>query len=88
LPLSSARSQEILGNDSVTFPLRLIDPRRSDDPLPDDKQSQAFQFLLRPNRRFEFHERRQLFIRVRNETLSVVAGRIGHPDRSPVGINR
>jgi hypothetical protein len=28
-----------------------------------------------PNRRFQFHKRRQLFIRVHNETLSVVAVR-------------
>jgi hypothetical protein len=28
------------------------------------------------------------FIHVHNETLSVVAGRVCNPDRSPVGINR
>jgi len=40
------------------------------------------------SRRFEFQKRRQLFIRVHNESLSVVAMRICNPDRSPVGINR
>jgi hypothetical protein len=29
-----------------------------------------------PNRRFKFHKRYQLFIRVHNETLSVVAVRV------------
>ena len=37
---------------------------------------------------FEFQKSRQLFIRSRNETLSVVAMRVSNPDRSPVGINR
>jgi hypothetical protein len=40
------------------------------------------------NRRFEFHEGDQLFIRTHNETLSVVAMCVCNPDRSPVGINR
>jgi hypothetical protein len=40
------------------------------------------------NRRFEFNKRRQLFIRVHNETLSVVAMRVCNKDCSPVGINR
>jgi hypothetical protein len=40
------------------------------------------------NRRFKFYKRGQLFISVHNETLSVIAVRIGNPDRSPVGINR
>jgi hypothetical protein len=31
---------------------------------------------------------RQLFIRPRNETLSVVAMRVNNPDCSPLGINR
>jgi hypothetical protein len=35
------------------------------------------------NRRFEFHKRRQLFIRMDNETLSIVTMRISNPDRSP-----
>jgi len=33
-------------------------------------------------------KRRQFFIRVHNETLTVVAVRVCNPDRSPVGINR
>jgi hypothetical protein len=38
--------------------------------------------------RFKFNKRGQFFIRVHNETLSVVAVRVRNPDRSPVGINR
>jgi hypothetical protein len=48
--------------------------------------SSQFGALL--NRRFEFEERRQLFIRVHNETLSVIAMCVSNKDRSPVGINR
>jgi len=45
--------------------------------------------LLKPiNRRFEFHKRRQLFIRTHNEPLAVVAVRVSNPDRSPTGIMR
>ncbi len=40
------------------------------------------------NRRFQFQKRRQLFLRVRNEPLSVVAVCVCNQDRSPVGINR
>jgi len=40
------------------------------------------------NGRFEFDKRRQLFIGVHNETLSVVPMRVSNPERSPVGINR
>ena len=40
------------------------------------------------NRRFEFHKRRQLFIRTHNEELTVAAMRVCNPDRLPVGINR
>jgi hypothetical protein len=35
----------------------------------------------------EFHKRSQLFIRVHNETLSVVAMRVSNPDRSPARIH-
>jgi hypothetical protein len=42
---------------------------------------------LTPNRRFKFHKRRQLLIRMHNETLSVVAMRVNNPDRSQLGIN-
>jgi hypothetical protein len=38
--------------------------------------------------RFQFHERRQLFIRMNNETLTIVTVCISNPDGSPVGINR
>jgi hypothetical protein len=34
-----------------------------------------------------FEERRQLFIRTHNETLSVVAMCVNNPDRSPVAIH-
>jgi len=37
---------------------------------------------------FELEKRRQLFLRVHNKTLSVVAMCVCNPDRSPVGINR
>jgi hypothetical protein len=40
------------------------------------------------NRGFKFQKRGQLFIRVRNETLSVAAVRVGNPDCSPVAIHR
>jgi hypothetical protein len=35
------------------------------------------------NRRFQFNERRQLFIRVHNETLFVAAMCVNNPDRPP-----
>jgi len=40
------------------------------------------------NREFQFQKRSQLFIRVHNEPLSVVAMCVSNPDRLPVGINR
>jgi hypothetical protein len=40
------------------------------------------------NHRFKFHKSGQLFIRVCNQTLSVVAMSVCNPDRPPVGINR
>jgi hypothetical protein len=40
----------------------------------------------RASRRFKFHKRSELFIRVHNETLSVVAMRVNNPDCSPFGI--
>jgi hypothetical protein len=40
------------------------------------------------HRQFEFHKRRQFFIRTHNETLTVAVMRVDNPDRSPVGINR
>jgi hypothetical protein len=41
-----------------------------------------------PDCRFKLNKRRQLFIRVHNETLPVVAMRVSNPDRLPVGVNR
>jgi hypothetical protein len=40
------------------------------------------------NRRFQFQERSQLFIRAHDERLSVVAMCDANPHRSSVGINR
>jgi hypothetical protein len=40
-----------------------------------------------PNRRFEFHKSRQLFIRVHNITLPVATMRISNPDRLSGRIN-
>jgi hypothetical protein len=40
-----------------------------------------------PSRRFQFQKCGQHFIRMHNETLSVVMMRICNPDRSPVSIN-
>jgi hypothetical protein len=44
--------------------------------------------IARANRRFKFKKRSQLLIGMDNETLSVIAVRIGNPDRSSFGINR
>ena len=44
--------------------------------------------FCRTNHRFKFYKRGQQFIRLHNETLSVVAMRVCNPDRLPVGINR
>jgi hypothetical protein len=43
------------------------------------------QFAASVNRRFEFDKRRQLFVRVHNETLSVVTVRVSNEDCLPVG---
>jgi hypothetical protein len=40
------------------------------------------------NHEFKFEKRRQLLVRVHNETFSVVAMCVCNEDRSPVGINR
>jgi hypothetical protein len=42
------------------------------------------QFAATPSRRFKFEKRCQLFIRVHNEKLFVVAMRVSYPDCSPV----
>jgi hypothetical protein len=39
------------------------------------------------NRRFQFEERRQLFIRTHNESLSVIAMRVNNEDCSPARIH-
>jgi hypothetical protein len=38
-------------------------------------------------RPLQFHKRRQLVIRTRNETLSVISMRVSNPNRSPFAIN-
>jgi hypothetical protein len=45
------------------------------------------QFAASANRRFEFQKRRQLFIGMHNETLSIAAIRVCNPDRSPFAID-
>ena len=52
-----------------------------------DGYRSAVMSIARANRRFNFHKRCQLFIRVHNETLSVAAMRVCNPERSPVGIH-
>jgi hypothetical protein len=42
--------------------------------------------FLSQNRQFKLHKSRQLFIRVHNETLSVIAVCVSNPDGSPAGI--
>ena len=42
--------------------------------------------LRPPNRRFKLQKRRQLFIGVHNDTLSVAAMRVSYKDRAPVAI--
>jgi len=52
-----------------------VQPHRRDEPC----QSP---FPARPNRRFQFQKRSQLFFRAHEETLSVDAMRVCNPDRS------
>jgi len=40
---------------------------------------------MTPNRRFEFHNRSQLFIGTHNETLANLAMRVRNPDCSAIG---
>ena len=40
-----------------------------------------------PNRRFKFKKRRQFFIRVHNQTFSIIAVRIDNKDRLPLTIH-
>jgi hypothetical protein len=66
----------------------LIQDRLSDAEFGKNLACLSSQFAASANRRFEFHKRSQLFIRLHNETLSVVAMCVCNPDRSAVGINR
>ena len=38
--------------------------------------------------RFQFHKRRQLFLRIHNETLRVIAVGANNPNRLQIGIHR
>jgi hypothetical protein len=40
------------------------------------------------NRRFQFQKSSHLFIRVHNETLSIIAVCVNNPERSPFTIDR
>jgi hypothetical protein len=44
------------------------------------------EFTASPNRRFQFHERGQLFIGTHNKTLSVIAVCVSNPDYSSLRI--
>jgi hypothetical protein len=48
---------------------------------------QSFERSAGSNRRFKFQKRSQLFVCTHNETLSVVAMRVGNPNRSPFAIH-
>jgi hypothetical protein len=54
----------------------------------DNGTNPSTQIPHKPNRGFEFHKRRQQFIRTHNETLPVAAMCVHNPDRSPPRINR
>jgi hypothetical protein len=54
----------------------------------ENRASLSRQFAASADRPFQFQKRRQLFICLHNEQLSVAAMCISNPDRSPVGINR
>ena len=68
--------------------LRLIQDRLSDAEFGKNLANLSNQFAASANRRFQFYKRSQLFIRLHNETLSIVAMCACNPDRSPTGINR
>ena len=63
--------------------LRLIQDRLSAAEFGKNLANLSNQFAVSANHGFEFQKRSQLFIRVHNETLSVVAMRVNNPDRSP-----
>ena len=68
--------------------LRLIQERLSDAEFGKNLAKLSKQFATNASRRFALQKHAQLFIRVHNETLSVVAMCVCNPDRSAVGINR
>jgi hypothetical protein len=68
--------------------LRLIQTRLSDAEFEKNVANLSNQFAASANHRFKLNKSGQLFIRVHNETLSIVAMRVSNPDCSPVGINR
>jgi hypothetical protein len=61
--------------------------RPSKDKRGVDLISDALPFGSATDHRFQFHKCGQLFIRVHNETLSVIAMCVSNPDCSPFGIN-
>ena len=67
--------------------LRLIQIRLEDVEFGKISPTCQEQFAAIADRRFEFHKRRQLFIRVHNETVSVAAMCVSNVDRVPVGIH-
>jgi hypothetical protein len=68
--------------------LRLIQICLDDAESEKISSTRQAQFAASADRRFKFQKRGQLFIRVHNETPSVVAMCVCNPDGSPVGINR
>jgi hypothetical protein len=60
--------------------------RAGDDHVHGDVARAFVQKAATPNRRFEFQKRRQLFIRLHDQTLPVAAMRVSNEDRSSVGI--
>jgi hypothetical protein len=80
----SGRDEEPSGEEAV---LRLIQIRLTTPSL--EKISPACQekFAASAERRFEFQKRGQLLICMHNEALSIVAVRIGNPDRSAFGVH-
>src|SRR5207249_10358305 len=80
LPKNLARLSR-LKTPNESIPTIAEQPRRGCKPL------NLFSQNVDTNRPFQFQKSSQLFIRVHNETFSVVAMRVGNPDWSPVGIN-
>jgi hypothetical protein len=81
----AAKSASPTATDTVTLPnITLFNSTITDA----GRISTLCRFVYGSNRQFQFNKRGQLFIRVHNETLSVIAMGVSNPDRSPVGINR